>query len=435
MTAPYRIETLVYPHGERLPMLIVSATGMPDFYPTVYTAAALRLQLAPNSITAHLRAIMVMYAAATRLRIDIQERIFSGAMLALAEVEKLAKEVRKPIADLWTVNDDGNASSQEAGSAEKKIASIRKSLSRTTSRKQPRQVTREFCAARLLYIHAYLKWLSDIRLARLSQTSAEYPWFKENRDRMLSEIRARIADPWGRFNKKAKLGLSDEARAVLFEVIIPNSPSNPWVREHTAFRNFLIVLLLLKLGNRRGELLAIKTGDIKYFKRRLEITRRPDDPDDTRARQPLVKTSGRDLPLGDILLDMLAAYVTKFRNNIPGAKRHPFVFVSEYTGAPLSLEAVNLFFRNLQNCHPLLADLVPHTLRYTCNYDLGEEADKAGWTEAEEDKVRKYWNGWSPQSKMVDHYNQRRIQAAAARASLSMQQDMPLIKRREVNKG
>jgi hypothetical protein len=105
----YRVETLVLGNGERFPMLIVSETGMPDFYPTLYTSNSLRLLRTANSIVAVLRAIHVMYLAGKQMGIDFQSRMLEGKLLSIGEIERLSAEIRKSANELRREPDEQDA--------------------------------------------------------------------------------------------------------------------------------------------------------------------------------------------------------------------------------------------------------------------------------------------------------------------------------------
>ncbi|MGK7339981.1 tyrosine-type recombinase/integrase, partial [Salmonella enterica] len=70
--------------------------------------------------------------------------------------------------------------------------------------------------------------------------------------------------------------------------------TNPYA-PHVRFRNNLIIKILLETGMRGGELLNLKIADFNYKKKNLCIVRRPDNKDEPRLRQPLVKTLERQI--------------------------------------------------------------------------------------------------------------------------------------------
>ena len=225
----------------------------------------------------------------------------------------------------------------------------------------------------------------------------------------------------------AREGLSAAEAERLKEVIRPDSPDNPWLPE-VRRRNGLVVLLLWATGIRRGELLALEASDFtpKPNGAKLRIFRRPDNPRDRRARQPAVKTLGRDITVHDGLATLLQEYILEDRRKLPGARKHPFLFVSSADGAPLSLSGVNKLFRVLQAVDGLPGDLSPHVLRHTWNDDFSAQSDLANphRTDVErtqEERNRAYLMGWSMKSTMPGLYSRRWIRETANQHLLKQQ--------------
>jgi hypothetical protein len=98
MTSPWRIRTIVSGSGERLPMLIDRATGVPLFDPTVYALTEVRARnRAANTIQQHLVAIECLLLFCRAAGIEITERIRSGQLLTVGELDGLARAVRRPV--------------------------------------------------------------------------------------------------------------------------------------------------------------------------------------------------------------------------------------------------------------------------------------------------------------------------------------------------
>lgn len=422
----HRVETCVFDSGERFPLLIDSRTGMPDFYPALYAAVELRRNLVPNSIIGCLRAIRVMYLVGRRLGIDFEARMLSGQLLSTGEVEMLSAEVRKKVVALKIEVDDSEVEFLHA-LPHQQVAKIRKSLTWTRSAKTVPEVQGGFGSSRLLFIRDYLYWLSEFPLTRLTQGSPQYISLKQDREDMRKAITKRADDPWGKKQRNRRTSLPDSAREVLLNAIDPTSDLNPWSKPHAKMRNCLIVSLYINTGLRRGELGGLERGDIDYRFGVLRVVRRHDDPTDPRRDKPVAKTREREVGLSEGLLEMASLYVDRFRNKIPGARKHPYLLVDEHLGHPLSLSALSRIFQDLQECHPALTGLTAHVLRHTFNLDLSRESEKQGWTQEEEDRIRVELNGWANGSKMVTHYNQRFIADKARKAALGIQDGMPML--------
>jgi integrase len=130
-----------------------------------------------------------------------------------------------------------------------------------------------------------------------------------------------------RVSKRAKLGaregLSKEDQAQLLRVIHPDSPGNPWKRGFVRQRNWLIVVLLLATGMRRGELLGMQIGDVDQRLPKLRILRRADASEDPRRIQPNAKTSDREVELRPAIMRAVWNYINYHRRKIRAARKYP----------------------------------------------------------------------------------------------------------------
>lgn len=220
-------------------------------------------------------------------------------------------------------------------------------------------------------------------------------------------------------------GLAPDVRQRLREVTRPDSPENPWAEDHARRRNALIVDWLYDLGLRRGELLSVRSSDVDFRRGVVTISRRPDDPDDPRRNQPVVKTRGRELPLSAANLDATRHYVINIRGVLHGARTHEYLFVATDTGAPLSMPALAKIFRVLRSRIADLPDhLSPHVLRHTWNDRFSEEMDQKNVPEDTEKKARSYLMGWSETSGTAATYTRRHVREQAKRVSLDLQEKM-----------
>jgi integrase len=104
----------------------------------------------------------------------------------------------------------------------------------------------------------------------------------------------------------------------------------------------------------------------------------------------------------------------------PGAKRLPYVFVSE-DGNALSMSAVKDMFRLLrERVSGLTPGLCAHLLRHTWNDRFSKMTAENGVKEARAAKLREELMGWKKGSKMAEHYSRRSIEEDAARVSLEL---------------
>lgn len=89
---PYQIRLLVLATGERFPLIVERATGVPLFKPTLYVLTMLRTKNhASATIYQHCLAIMILTLFLRFEKIDLDERMSSGRLLSLPEIESLVR--------------------------------------------------------------------------------------------------------------------------------------------------------------------------------------------------------------------------------------------------------------------------------------------------------------------------------------------------------
>lgn len=413
--APYRVKVVVCASGERLPLLMKG--GAPLFLPTVFAISQVRgRSLASATVERSLRAIQVLLVFAEREGIDLEDRVHSGKLLDVSELDRLAEAARIPLEDLAQDPAQGSRCtaprdavvSLEHYRAKQRLA-------------RPKIVADQSSATRLRYIRDYFAWLSSRRLAHIGGDSHDYTRYHAARETFLDGLGARIPSG-GRARSGQRQGLSHADEAALRAAIDPSSPRNPWKDETTRIRNQLIVLWLLHLGIRRGELLSVRVPDIDFRKSEVEIVRRPDAGDDPRRLQPLVKTSGRALPL-DALAQATLDYVIGVRRKIVAARKHSFLFVTR-SGRPLTTSGLTKVFSALKAHPDLIEKPSPHVLRHTWNDRFSEMMDEKKTPEELEKRMRCYLQGWVPTSEAAAIYTRRHVRERARRASLELQASM-----------
>lgn len=418
MKARYRVERLKLQSGERLSLLLDSATGVPLWDATLFILTELRAtNLASATIDQAARSVLVVHQIFDHLGIDLNARIASGNVLTLSELDALAQLAGLP---QHALNELPYQSQQwEVASKATLLEKVRMDVS---SNKVPPQVASETKAVRLLYIRSYIAWVSRRKLLKLDLRKEANQAILTTAQWMLDALAERVPSSSHKNPAEQRQGLSPEIRARVLEVIDPDSPENPWPNLKVRKRNHLIVRWLIHLGLRKGELLGVYVSDINFRTGEANIVRRADNPLDSRKDEARVKTKGRMLVLGDALESLTRDYVMRIRSSIPGARRHPYLFVANGTGAPLSASAVSKLFRELRTKVPRLPEeLCPHVLRHTWNDDFSELMDAQGVSPEEEEALRKQAMGWSDGSKMAAHYTRRHVQRKANEASLSIQ--------------
>ncbi|RJG12191.1 site-specific integrase [Pseudomonas cavernicola] len=420
MAAPYVVRVLVLSSGERLPVLLGVAEGLPLHEPMLYTMVRLRTANASTStIEFSLRAILVLQLFLEHRSINLEQRFLHGRALSEAEIDALARACRWPMNVLYEQFTVG-----EKPLHAQRIHSLERFRARLS--KAPfSEVVPDMAANRLRCIRQYLDWLIQAKLGSLEPQGHLYRALESQLQFLKGALKSREPVGRGRNAIGRREGAAPEDIDKLLSLIKPKALGNPWRNTHVQVRNALMVHWLLHLGVRRGELLNVKVADIDFRLETVTIVRRADDPQDPRANQPRVKTLDRVLPLSSSLAAATYDYVIHWRSKPPGAHAHEFLFVAEYTGHPLSLVALNKTFQVLRNkCILLPSSLTPHVLRHTFNDRLSEIMDEKGISEEREKQIRCQLNGWKETSGTAATYTRRHIRKKAAEASLSMQERM-----------
>lgn len=207
--------------------------------------------------------------------------------------------------------------------------------------------------------------------------------------------------------------------ADLYDIFSPTSSRNPFRPESLRWRNFVIFLLLLHLGLRRGEIGVLPADafksefDYEIGRERhwINIEESPYE-DDPRFDIPSIKTatSRRQLPVPEELFSSAEIYITSHR----AKASHSYMFSSQ-KDKPLSLRSLHHIIEvaSSQLTPASIASLSarsitrisPHDLRHTCAvYRLSQYAASSGGDiDIATEKLRVFF-GWGPGSSMPRHY-------------------------------
>jgi integrase len=167
----------------------------------------------------------------------------------------------------------------------------------------------------------------------------------------------------------------------LYDQLDPGSPSNPFTSEATRWRVWILFVLLLHQGLRRGEVLSLSVDAVKSgFDATLQRERYwlgvkyNEYQEDTRFSKPSIKTadSFRQIPVSEPIALLVDSYITSYRGRLD----HSFLLGSQQK-RPLSTEGVTKGFQKISRCLPekVLKALYehsgkhtisPHDLRHTC---------------------------------------------------------------------
>ncbi|MBU2734818.1 site-specific integrase [Acidithiobacillus caldus ATCC 51756] len=388
------------------------------FAPTVFALTEVRgKNLAASTIGIVLRSVMVFHLFLDGRGIAFDQRLTSGELLSLGEVEDLARLCRLPLTELAALSNLRENKPLNVASLEK----VRMRDQKTSTA----EVDPDVAASRLRYIRMYLQWLATEHLSRHGLAPSVASRLSETVRLVAEAIDSRIPHGSGRNALGQREGESDEVVAELLRVIDPHSPDNPWRDQHTRHRNALLIHWLLYLGIRIGEALGVRVSDIVAYRKEVTIHRRADDPDDPRRYQPQTKTRARILPMSGTLLAETQAYILNHRSALPYAKKHSYLFVASRTGHPMTLATVGKMFKELrERCPSLPKGLTGHVLRHTWNDAFSKKMDEAGVTPENERQARSYLMGWSPTSNTAAVYTRRYVRNKAKEVSLGLQDQL-----------
>lgn len=379
--------------GERYAVL-VDRSGMPLYYPTLFTTWHLRSRsLAANSIANALHAIKALCAWEAQAGIYLESLFLQGEVLGEEQVRALSDSLQ------LFLNPEPSG---------KKVASITR---------QPKSVGTSNHYFRLTVVADYLGFLAT-RLCPAKRNGRDIKL-------MVASIKAhRPSKPNRSTTDKDERYLDEAVVEAVEQALRPGAEHNPAKGHAVQVRNALMFMILRLTGLRRGELLNLKIDDVDFAQNTLRVVRRPDSKGDSRAHQPTAKTRQRTFPLAQELISRIHEYVLRHRNKVPGAKRHGYLFVTHKDGPtqgrPLSISAFQKWMLEVAS---IIEDssVHAHALRHHWNYAFSQHCDAMEMSPATEEKIRSYLMGWEENSGSARTYNKRHTKQKAAEAVLALQ--------------
>ncbi|MCD4505771.1 site-specific integrase [Chromobacterium piscinae] len=421
----FYVKTVRCVNAERLPVLMIRATGAPDFEATLWVVTSLRSRgLASATIEQALRSLMVLYHIFRIRKINLTERLSTGCWIDPAECEAIL---------IGSCQELGVLAWEESVSEEstpkkilRKVVSLERFRADMRARKPDIGVDVTTRAIRIGYIRSFLNWRISWE-ARHSDRDRGSALLKL-RDLVDEELKKKTPNFWGRSTFNSRTGIDYDNQAYLKRIIAPDHPDNPWVGNFIRVRNKLIIHVFLELGVRRGELLGLRIRDMKPQAHEVLILRRPDDANDPRLYEPNAKTRDRLLLLPSALYRLIQSYLLLRHDIVHGA--HDFLFVAN-AGAPLSKPGLNRIFSKLS-----IADnfpkITPHVLRHTFCENLADALYQEGKGDVEILNFLRQQGGWSDTSNTPCRYTKRFVQNRTSKAIFSMQEAL-MINNVEVN--
>lgn len=402
-------QRIKFRNGERH-SLLQRVDGLPVHEVTLYLGKYRNKGRAASTIHSVCEHLELLYRELHAAGVNLLERLQTGQFLTVPELDRLVSAARYRLKDL----------EEELSKAKEKVIDIRRIGIRRNQKLVERQpVVVQTYASRLRYMADYLAFISGYVAATLPR--GERRDLDADTARALKAFREHIPAVPNRAKLGARMGLSIEEQNRVLAVVHPDSPDNPWKHGFVRRRNWLIVVILLATGMRRGELLGLQIGDIHQSQPKLNILRRADAVEDRRTRQPNTKTYDRTVELTPSVMRALQAYL-KERRGIKAARSIPQVFVSE-EGNALSMQSIDKLFKDLRAVIPgLPVTLTSHVMRHTWNERFSEQSDAMKLPEIAEQRARNSQQGWSDNSKTAITYTRRHTARKGRELSLKLQE-------------
>lgn len=410
--ANYVAQRIRFQNGERHSVLQVPY-GLPVHEVTLYLDRYRKKGRAANTIHYVCSALAILYRELDVAKVNLLARLATGQFLPMTEMDRLVSAARYRIQDL----DDDEC----VGRKSQVISINRIVMRRRKTQPEARPVDVQTHASRLRYIADYLDFISNYVAEGLQ--SSERQKLRAETSQTLKSFREHIPAVSKRAKLGARMGLSIEEQSRVVATVHPDAPNNPWKRGIVRRRNWLIIVLLLATGIRRGELLGLQIRDISPNLPKLRIVRRADAKDDSRTNQPNTKTYDREIELLPSILRALQAYIAE-RRNLKAARTIPQIFVSE-DGNALSTQSIDKLFRQLREaCPGLPVALTSHVMRHTWNERFSEAAEAMQLPEVTEERARNNQQGWSDNSTTSAIYTRRYSAKKGMEISMRLQEKL-----------
>lgn len=397
------------PGGERFCSLVDTETGKPLIYPTLFIISQMRRKSFSlvNSATS---ALKTAYDFFEYFKIDLHERIKSRAFLEIYELDAL---------QMWCQNKKTRAL----------VTNVIPLCNIKIANDSINPVSERYEHQRLTHIANYITWLSD-RIAGIA----------DDRQTRLHAVKCANAIKARRpANNRRTLiaddGLTDIDLNKIFSLLDPDAPHNKSKSYGICLRNYVAFSILRDTGIRSGELLGLKISDFDCNTNppRIRIIRRADEAEDSRQRQPLVKSNERTIPISEGLASLIDNYIKNYRRKISNARKHPYLIIAHRNGngctagLPLSINTYQSIVSKLR-CSTMevleeKTHLRGHEFRKAWNRRFSELFDNnPSLTQSpdEQEKIRSEIMGWNPNGAMAQLYNHRFIRKKAQEAILTL---------------
>lgn len=383
--------------SDDLPLaVLVDQEGRPPFLPNIYVTLRYRdVGSAVTTIEKVLRALGMAYLWAISRKLDFDQLLRSESFLSIEQCEDLAFFLRL----------DRGAQDQiveeSLTTRPRKIVRLEQVRSGGAPSADRTMISAVEGGYRIRTVANFLKFNHE----RISPKASEKPRkdLAEARERAIAALRALEPRAKPSDEGDAPEGLSEELMDALDAAFEPGSETNPFQSDFHQHRNHLMYRIFTETAIRRSELRYIRVEDVNHATRRVAIR--------------VSKTIARTLAISEQTAYDFHKFVMKQWSHIPvRARKHGYLFTTK-TGDHLSVEAINLIFRELRRKNDLPDSVAPHAMRRTWNDRLSRAIDAQPPEERmgpeKEKQVRNRHNGWSKKSTMEERYASRHIREKA----------------------
>jgi integrase len=396
---PLRTKTIRLDEGD-LFVTVVNAHGLQTDNATSYCMEQLRpTSMALATMQARMDAVCHFQNWCGENGIDFLQRLESGEYFLQHELASLRGALRRNM--------------------RKKAAPGRKWRRRRKSREKT-VVDPAHWRNRCIAVRDYVAWFAEGIIQRMSARDGR---LVEMRTRLAS-FKENIVDGIVVSRPPMKEGLDKEQEPIFIAAITPGDPSNPFaIRNHP--RNYALWLTFHKGGLRLGELLGLKTTDchLNGSRKYLIVHRRPDDREDKRRRKALAKTLPHKVYIDDHLAHVLHDFIVNHRPFYKGARRCPYVFMSE-DGGELSHATIAYMYTELREKVPgLPEDFSTNDARRAWNNRFAAGAAQAGLSDEQSAVLANQQQGRVPSSPHAEAYRTRYNNEQSAAIINKMQDD------------
>lgn len=416
------VKHFVFDDGERYPVL-VDEFGVPDFWMTLFVTAEIRSSSKASSMENTIRDILHLRLWEEIECRDLVDELCSGSLPTPEDINRIRDHCLLNARELKAELDNVENSKITVLSMKYPIA----------KRKAP-TVRKHHFRNRLSHIARYIEFIGK-SVAPSLNSSANFRAELENIIKLLRAQGKKVQR-----NSQKSLDPGDKAPSPdVFErflhCVSEDSLENPYKNPDIRLRNYLMFQVMDNTGFRASEILGLHIEDIDFQHLSIRVERRHDLKYDPRSRQPVQKTLGRTIELNSVLMEKLRKYIFYVRSKVPGANKHPFIFVThkkgEYQGRPIS----DSTFRNrilkpaTLSIPELFQEIKRHGFRHNYNYRICKRIESHNsWVEASPEQAKSegkkkisskeaaqilmYLCGWSSE-KSAQIYNLRYIKECA----------------------